>query len=275
MGKTALATNIAYNAALAYKAKQLADGSVEVDRGGKGRLSSRSRCRPSSSPPASFLRKRRSASDKIPSWRGSRRGLPEICRGEQADGEHLPLFIDDTPALSISALSTRARRLKRQHGLGMIVIDYLQLLHPFAGSASENRVQEISDITRGLKALAKELNVPVLALSQLSRAVEQREDKRPQLADLRESGTIEQDADVVDVRLSRGILYGAPGARRPALGEQETWQAQKTRADSQPCRSHHRQTASRAYRHDPAALRRPCTRSSRIWSSPTSTRMVT
>jgi replicative DNA helicase len=109
----------------------------------------------------------------------------------------VPLYIDDTPALSVAALRTRARRLKRQQGLGLIVIDYLQLLRPGGGRASENRVQEISEITRGLKAIAKELDVPVLALSQLSRAVEQREDKRPQLADLRESGSIEQDADVV------------------------------------------------------------------------------
>jgi replicative DNA helicase len=111
--------------------------------------------------------------------------------------EHLNFFIDDTPALSIAALRTRARRLKRTHGLGLLIIDYLQLLSPSGKSRQENRVQEVSEITRGLKTLAKELDVPVLALSQLSRAVEQREDKRPQLADLRESGSIEQDADVV------------------------------------------------------------------------------
>jgi replicative DNA helicase len=111
--------------------------------------------------------------------------------------EHLNFFIDDTPALSIAALRTRARRLKRTHGLGLLIIDYLQLLAPSGKSRQENRVQEVSEITRGLKTLAKELDVPVLALSQLSRAVEQREDKRPQLADLRESGSIEQDADVV------------------------------------------------------------------------------
>ena len=109
----------------------------------------------------------------------------------------MPLFIDDTPAISVSQLRTRARRLKRQKGLSMIVVDYLQLMRPTAGRAGENRVQEISDITRGLKAVAKELDLPVIALSQLSRAVEQRDDKRPQLADLRESGSIEQDADVV------------------------------------------------------------------------------
>jgi replicative DNA helicase len=108
-----------------------------------------------------------------------------------------PLFIDDTPALSVAALRTRARRLKRRHGLSLLVVDYLQLVRPASASTQVNRVQEIAEITQGLKAIAKELNIPVLALSQLSRAVEQREDKRPQLADLRESGAIEQDADVV------------------------------------------------------------------------------
>ena len=109
----------------------------------------------------------------------------------------LPIEIDDTPALSIAALRTRCRRLQRTKGLALVVVDYLQLMRPAPGTRPENRVLEISQITQGLKAIAKELNVPVLALSQLSRAVESREDKRPQLADLRESGTIEQDADVV------------------------------------------------------------------------------
>jgi len=111
------------------------------------------------------------------------------------DLSRVPLFIDDTPALSVAQLRTRARRLKRTEGLSLLVVDYLQLLRP--QSRVENRVQEISQITQGLKALAKELDLPVLALSQLSRAVELREDKRPQLSDLRESGTIEQDSDVV------------------------------------------------------------------------------
>ncbi|MGC8469776.1 MAG: replicative DNA helicase [Acetobacteraceae bacterium] len=109
----------------------------------------------------------------------------------------LPIQIDDTPALTLSALRTRCRRLKRTKGLGLVVVDYLQLMRPAAGTRPENRVLEISQITQGLKAIAKELAVPVLALSQLSRAVEGREDKRPQLSDLRESGTIEQDADAV------------------------------------------------------------------------------
>lgn len=111
--------------------------------------------------------------------------------------EEIPLYIDDTPGLTIAALRTRARRLKRQRQIGLIVVDYLQLLQGSGRAGEANRVQELSEITRGLKTLAKELNVPVLALSQLSRAVEQREDKRPQLADLRESGSIEQDADIV------------------------------------------------------------------------------
>jgi replicative DNA helicase len=133
----------------------------------------------------------------------------ELRRGELTDEEFRrvvrastdlsgrPLFIDDTPALTIAALRTRARRLKRQHGLSLVVVDYLQLLRGVGSHSQINRVQEISEITQGLKALAKELNVAVLALSQLSRAVESREDKRPLLSDLRESGSIEQDADVV------------------------------------------------------------------------------
>jgi replicative DNA helicase len=109
--------------------------------------------------------------------------------------ESCPLFIDDTPALPISQLAARARRLKRTHGLDVLIIDYLQLVRP--ASAKDSRVNEVSEITQGLKAIAKELDIPVIALSQLSRQVENRDDKRPQLADLRESGSIEQDADVV------------------------------------------------------------------------------
>ena len=109
----------------------------------------------------------------------------------------LPIQIDDTPAITMSALRTRCRRLKRTKGLALVIVDYLQLMRPAAGTKPENRVLEISMITQGLKALAKELAVPVMALSQLSRQVENREDKRPQLSDLRESGSIEQDADAV------------------------------------------------------------------------------
>jgi replicative DNA helicase len=114
-----------------------------------------------------------------------------------ADLQTLPFYIDDTPGLTIAALRTRARRLKRQKGIGMVIVDYLQLLQGTGKGSNDNRVNEISEISRGLKTLAKELDVPVIGLSQLSRAVEQREDKRPQLSDLRESGSIEQDADIV------------------------------------------------------------------------------
>lgn len=110
--------------------------------------------------------------------------------------EHLPFFTDETPAHTVASIRSRARRLKRQHGLGLVIVDYLQLMNA-TGRRNDNRVQEVSEITRGLKTLAKELDVPVLALSQLSREVEKRADKRPQLADLRDSGSIEQDADVV------------------------------------------------------------------------------
>ncbi|HEX5796087.1 MAG TPA: replicative DNA helicase, partial [Geminicoccaceae bacterium] len=130
------------------------------------------------------------------------------------------LFIDDTPALSIAALRTRARRLKRRHGLSVLVVDYLQLVRPVSSSSQSNRVQEIAEITQGLKAIAKELNIPVLALSQLSRAVEQREDKRPQLSDLRESGAIEQDADVV-MFIYRDEYYLERAEPQPRAGQSD------------------------------------------------------
>ena len=137
------------------------------------------------------------SSDRIRRGDVSHEDFDRFVRASQQLSD-LRLFIDDTPALTVSALRTRSRRLMRQQGLGLIIVDYLQLLRPSNQTrVFENRVQEVSEITRGLKALAKELDVPVLALSQLSRAVEQREDKRPMLADLRESGSIEQDADVV------------------------------------------------------------------------------
>ena len=195
MGKTALATKIAFNAARAYREQVLEDGTVEVAEGAKVAFFS---LEMSAEQLATRLLAEMTEvpSDKI--RRGDVRGedFPRFVAASQ-ELAGLPLFIDDTPALSVSGLRTRARRLQRTQGLGLIVVDYLQLLSSPPGTRPENRVQEISAITRGLKALAKELNIPVLALSQLSRAVEQREDKRPQLSDLRESGTIEQDADVV------------------------------------------------------------------------------
>jgi replicative DNA helicase len=195
MGKTALATKIAFNAALAYKEKRHESGEVEVVEGAKVAFFS---LEMSAEQLATRLLSEETqiGSDRIRRGEVRADDFPRFVEASQRLAQ-LPLYIDDTPALSVSALRTRARRLKRTRGLGLIVIDYLQLLGSAAGTSPENRVQEISAITRGLKALAKELHVPVLALSQLSRAVEQREDKRPQLSDLRESGTIEQDSDVV------------------------------------------------------------------------------
>jgi replicative DNA helicase len=191
MGKTSLATCIAVGAALAeaenfargvaatQKAVALFSLEMSAEQLATRILSERSRI----------------SSDRIRRGEISQREFDGFYRAS-VELQSMPVHIDDTPAITISAMRTRARRLARKPGLAMIVVDYLQLMRPGAGR-SENRVQEISQITQGLKALAKELNVPVLALSQLSRAVEQREDKRPQLSDLRESGTIEQDADVV------------------------------------------------------------------------------
>ncbi len=191
MGKTALATNFGFNAASLYRRS----GSSETEGGAvigffslemsREQLATRILADRSKVP-----------SDKIRRGMITDRQFDQILQAS-AELHSVPFFVDDTPALSVSQLRTRARRLKRQQNLGLIIVDYLQLMRPSAGAKSENRVQEVSEITRGLKAIAKELNVPVLALSQLSRAVEQREDKRPQLADLRESGSIEQDADVV------------------------------------------------------------------------------
>ncbi|MEQ8604550.1 MAG: replicative DNA helicase [Marivibrio sp.] len=194
MGKTALATNIAFNAAHAYKKIETDDGQ-EIEEGGHVLFFSLEMS--SEQLAARIMAERaRVSSDKM---RRGEIGNEEFDRVAAAAEElsRLPLYIDDTPALSITGLRQRARRVKRQHGLHLIVVDYLQLLQPPADKRVEGRVNEVSEITRGLKTLAKELDVPVLALSQLSRQVENREDKRPQLADLRESGSIEQDADVV------------------------------------------------------------------------------
>jgi replicative DNA helicase len=214
MGKTALATNIGFNAARAYRGIRQADGRVVAEDGAVVGFFSLEMS-------AEQLATRILAEEaQVPSDR-IRRG--DISHGDfdrfvQASQQlaSVPFFVDDTPALTIAALRTRARRLMRQQGLGLIIVDYLQLLRGVLDTREQNRVQEISEITRGLKALAKELNVPVLALSQLSRAVEQREDKRPMLSDLRESGTIEQDADVVMfVFREEYYLSRAEPARRP------------------------------------------------------------
>jgi replicative DNA helicase len=135
----------------------------------------------------------------------------------------IPLFIDDTPAINMATLASRARRIKRKHGLGIIIIDYLQLLRPAKGLRNDGRVQEVSEITQGLKALAKEMNIPILALSQLSRQVEQRDDKKPQLSDLRESGSIEQDSDVV-MFIFREEYYLEKTAPAPGTADYIDWQ---------------------------------------------------
>ncbi|HVY43606.1 MAG TPA: replicative DNA helicase [Hyphomicrobiaceae bacterium] len=195
MGKTSLATNIAFNVAKAYKAEKQPDGTDKVLDGAVVGFFSLEMS-------AEQLATRiLSEQSEIPSEK-IRRGMideEEFKRLVHVSQQMstLPLYIDQTGGLSIAQLAARARRLKRQKGLGLLVVDYLQLLTGSSRRAAEGRVQEVSEITTGLKALAKELNVPIIALSQLSRQVENREDKRPQLADLRESGSIEQDADVV------------------------------------------------------------------------------
>jgi len=192
MGKTSLATNIAFNIARKHRRGRRADGTDgTVDGGVVGFFSLEMSAEQLA---ARIL----SEAAEVPSEQ-IRRGVmaeDEFRRFLEAAKalESCPLYIDDTPALPISQLAARARRLKRTHGLDLLIVDYLQLIK---GTSKENRVQEVSEVTQALKAIAKELNIPVIALSQLSRAVENREDKRPQLADLRESGSIEQDADVV------------------------------------------------------------------------------
>ncbi|MBS0122887.1 replicative DNA helicase [Thetidibacter halocola] len=191
MGKTSLATNIAFNIAKAYKKGTKPDGSEGAIEGGV----------------VGFFSLEMSAEQLAARILSEASEVPseQIRRGDMTEQEFrrfveaaksleaCPLYIDDTPAIPIAQLAARARRLKRTHGLDVLMVDYLQLVR----GTAENRVNEIAEISMGLKAIAKELNIPVIALSQLSRQVENREDKRPQLSDLRESGSIEQDADVV------------------------------------------------------------------------------
>lgn len=193
MGKTSLATNIAFNIAKAYRKGLRPDGTEGTIQGGV----------------VGFYSLEMSAEQLAARILSEAAEVPseQIRRGDMTEQEFrrfveaaksleaCPLYIDDTPALPISQLAARARRLKRTHGLDVLIIDYLQLVRP--ASAKDSRVNEVSEITQGMKAIAKELDIPVIALSQLSRQVESREDKRPQLSDLRESGSIEQDADVV------------------------------------------------------------------------------
>ena len=214
MGKTALATNIAFNAAQAYLRKDGREGAVvgffslemSAEQLATRILSDQARI----------------PSEKIRKGEIKKAEFPNLAEAAQTVRQ-APLFVDDTAGLTISQLRTRAMRLQRQHGLGLVVVDYLQLMRPSGTQRIDNRVQEISEITRGLKMIAKDLNVPVLALSQLSRAVEQREDKRPQLADLRESGSIEQDADVV-MFIFREAYYLEKREPQPDTAEHSEWQ---------------------------------------------------
>jgi replicative DNA helicase len=211
MGKTALATNIAFNAAQDIEKNNIkstvAFFSLEMssEQLSTRILSEQSRIK------SNDIRRGKINQDDFEKFIETSKNL-----------ENLPLHIDDTPAITISTLSNRARRLKRKHGLDLIVIDYIQLMKT-GNYRNEGRVLEIAEITQGLKALAKELNVPVLALSQLSRAVEQREDKKPQLADLRESGSIEQDADVV-MFVFREQYYLEKQEPRLGTAEHVEWQ---------------------------------------------------
>ena len=195
MGKTSLATNIAFAAAQRYT-RDIEDG-IEPEKSAGAAVAFFSLEMSADQLATRILAEQsKISSENLRMGRISKQEFRELARAA-GELESLPLYIDDTPGLTIAALRARARRLKRQKGVGLVVVDYLQLLQGTGRNANDNRVNEISEISRGLKTLAKELDVPVLALSQLSRAVEQREDKRPQLSDLRESGSIEQDADMV------------------------------------------------------------------------------
>jgi replicative DNA helicase len=223
MGKTALATNVAYNVARAWRGESQPDGAIRTVDGGI----------------VGFFSLEMSAEQLATRVIAEQAGVPssDIRRGaiheDQFDRiveaaqemQKMPLYIDQTGGISIGQLAARARRLKRQRGLDLLIVDYIQLLQSSSRRASDSRVQEVTEITTGLKALAKELAVPILALSQLSRQVESREDKRPQLSDLRESGSIEQDADVV-LFVFREEYYLKN--RKPKEGTEEffKWQAE-------------------------------------------------
>jgi replicative DNA helicase len=195
MGKTSLVTNIAYNVASAYRGEKQEDGSTQTIQGGKVAFFS---LEMSSEQLATriFAERTMINAHKIRQGDLDKHDF-ERLREATEELQNLPLYIDDQGGISVSQLAARARRLQRSTGVDLIIIDYIQLLSGTSGKADVNRVQEVTQITTTLKALAKELSVPVIGLSQLSRAVEQRDDKRPQLSDLRESGSIEQDADVV------------------------------------------------------------------------------
>jgi replicative DNA helicase len=225
MGKTALATNIAFNVAKAWRGEVQPDGSMKsVDGGIVGFFS----LEMSSEQLATRIIAEQSGVSSAHIRRG-RIDEADFTRIVDASREiqKVPLYIDQTGGLSIAQLAARARRLKRQRGLDLLIVDYIQLLQGSSRRGQENRVQEVTEITTRLKALSKELNVPILALSQLSRQVENRDDKRPQLSDLRESGSIEQDADVV-MFVFREEYYLKNKEPKPGTMEHETWQGEMT-----------------------------------------------
>ena len=214
MGKSSLATNIAFNAADRLM-RDRRDGIEKTVGAGVALFS----LEMSADQLATRILAEQAgiSSEALRMGKISKSEFQDLVSASQRLHE-LPLYIDDTPALTIAALRSRARRLKRRHDIGLVVIDYLQLLQG-SGRATDNRVNEISEISRGLKTLAKELSVPVIALSQLSRAVEQREDKRPMLSDLRESGSIEQDADMVWFIFREDYYVAAREPKRPVEGD--------------------------------------------------------
>jgi replicative DNA helicase len=226
MGKSALATNIAFNVAKVYLGRTRADGAIEAANGGV----------------VGFFTLEMSAEQLATRIIAEQSGVAsyKIRRGDITEGDfhrvadavrdmqQIPFYIDQTGGVAIAQLTARARRLKRQRGLDLLVVDYIQLLSG-SKSRTENRVQELTEVTTGLKALAKELNVPILACSQLSRQVEQRDDKRPLLSDLRESGSIEQDADVV-LFIYREEYYLKNKEPRPGTEEHINWMAQMENA---------------------------------------------
>ncbi|WP_237155448.1 replicative DNA helicase [Oryzibacter oryziterrae] len=226
MGKTSLVTNIAFNVANAYEAAEQPDGSLKTVNGGIVGFFS---LEMSSEQLATRILAEQSEISSSDIRRGSidEQQFSKLAAVAQRM-QTLPLYVDHTGGISIAQLAARARRLKRQRGLDVLIVDYLQLLSGSSKSSQSNRVQEITEITTGLKALAKELVVPIIALSQLSRQVENRDDKRPQLADLRESGSIEQDADVV-MFIYRDEYYMQ--SRMPKEGTEEffKWQAEMER----------------------------------------------
>lgn len=215
MGKTSLVTNIAFNAAERLR-RDIEDGIEPKDSVGAAVAFFSLEMSADQLATRILAEQSGISSEALRMGRISREDFQQLSFASQRLAE-LPLYIDDTPALTIGALRTRARRLKRRHDIGLIVVDYLQLLQ--GSGRSDNRVNEISEISRGLKTLAKELSVPVIALSQLSRAVEQRDDKRPMLSDLRESGSIEQDADMVWFVFREDYYVASREPKRPIDGD--------------------------------------------------------